>query len=132
MELWVVASIALAVLAVSVPILMRVFRRSSDTTTEERRVRQEAVIEEFDRLLAPVLDGARRGERTPTGPGTAFHEAYLVVRQRIQQEFRSFTGIRFDREIGYALTRPGSVELPDRLAGQVAGAKAVLREEMAL
>lgn len=132
MDRWWIAVVLLAGLALLARRLGRPWlRRQDDTPTEDRRLRQEQVVRELEEVLVPLLEEVRTGGPVRVGPGTEFHERYIVVRQRIRSEFRSTTGIRFDRELGYLLARPGPLGVPvARLPEHIVRALAELRMEM--
>ena len=132
MDLWWIVVVLLAGLALLARRLGRLgSRRQDDTPTGDRRARQEEVMRDLEEVLAPLLEEARTGGPVRVGPGTEFHERYIVVRQRIRTEFRSTTGIRFARELGYLLARPGPLRVPvASLPEPIVRALAELRMEM--
>jgi hypothetical protein len=128
---WPILVGVLVVVALVAPLIFRMSRRDDGSKAEKRRVRQTAVLEELDRVLAPLVSGARDGRPLRVGPGADFFDGYMGVRQKIRYEFRSSTAMQFDRELGYLLTRPGPLEIPvGKFPERVERGLKALREEM--
>lgn len=109
MDSWIILAGAAVLVAVAVPLVKTLAgRKAGSVAPEERRSRQRQVVEDLDRVLAPLTVV---GPSSPVriGPGSPLYDEYIVVRRRMRDEFRSGTGMRFDREFGYSLNRPGTM-----------------------
>jgi hypothetical protein len=131
MDGWIFVAGAVALVALGAPLVKkRMSKRESVEDRDERRKRQRAVVEELDHTLSPLLGEGTSGP-IRIGPGSEMNDAYLVVRRKIRDEFRSSTGMHFDREFGYSLNRPGTVvPATPQLVEQIQRGRAVLLAEI--
>jgi hypothetical protein len=129
MTSWMAVAAVALLGSIAAPLLMR--RRKQDPAiAEQRRAKQRAVLADLDRAIAPLVDSTS-AEPMRVGPGSPVYDAYMEVRTRIRYDFRSSTGIRFDRELGYLLNRPDTIRpATPQLLESVRQARAVLLEEI--
>ena len=110
MDTWTLVAAAAGLSALALPIIVRISGKGETPEARElRRARQRAILGEFDEIVAPLLRESSPEAPVRVGPGSELYERYMAVRKKMRFEFRSSTGMNFDREIGYDLNRPGTI-----------------------
>lgn len=131
METWIAITAGTVVLAVGVPLLMRVLNKRDPAQLEQERLEQAAILAELAALLGGISQTVKDGGTVAIGAGSAANDQMTQLRRRIRRVFTLSAASEFDREIGFELSRAGVLQLtPEALDTRIERATRALRNAL--